>query len=98
MGDHVALWRGGTGVTSNLPAGVTGLAIDPSGSVFVASSSGLYWIPYQSSGLDVNGEVQIASSFGSGNAAPVGVALDDSENIYTDYGATTHGGSVAVEY
>ncbi len=102
VADGTNLWEitmpfgGATEITSNLPAGVTGLAVDPSGSVFVASSSGLYWIPYQvsgtSAGLSVNGEVQIASSFGSGPAAPIGVALDGSDNIYTDYGANATAG------
>ena len=78
--------------TTKLPSGVTGLAIDPSGSIFVSSASGVYWIPTQSSGLDVNGEVQLVSTLGSGNAAPVGVALDGSENVYADYGSSTHAG------
>lgn len=102
VADGQDLWEitmpfgGATKITSQLPAGVTGLAIDPSGSVFVASSSGLYWIPYQvsgtSAGLNINGEIQIAGSFGSGPAAPISVALDGWENIYTDYGATSTAG------
>ena len=40
----------------------------------------------------MNGEVQLVSTLGSGNAAPVGVALDGSENVYADYGSSTHAG------
>ena len=54
---------GVTEITSKLQAPVTGLAIDPSGSVFVADASGVVWIPYQttstSSGLNVNGAIQV---------------------------------------
>jgi hypothetical protein len=94
VADGTNLWEitmpfgGASEVTSKLPAGVTGLAIDPSGSVFVTSASGVLWIPYQvnstSSGLNVNAAVSVTSGLGS---APIGVALDGSENVYVDYGS-----------
>jgi hypothetical protein len=103
VADGTNLWEitmpfgGVTEVTSKLPAGVTGLAIDPSGSVFVAGASGVLWIPYQvtstSSGLSVNSEVLVAGGFGSGSSqAPFGVALDGSENAYADYGSGSSAG------
>jgi hypothetical protein len=73
-------------ITSALSAPVTGLAVDPSGSVFVAQSGGLIWIPYEASsgGLNVNGAVQVASDL---TTAPFSVALDGSENAYVSFGS-----------
>jgi hypothetical protein len=94
VADGTNLWEitmpfgGATEVTSQLPTGVTGLAVDPSGSVFVTSASGVLWIPYQvnstSAGLNLAAEVTVASGLGS---APIGVALDGLENVYVDYGS-----------
>ncbi len=102
VADGTDLWEitmpfgGATEITTQLPSGATGLAVDPSGSVFVAASSGLDWIPYQvsgtSAGLSINGIIQIAPSFGSGPAAPIAVALDGSDNAYVDYGANATAG------
>ena len=84
-------------ITSKLSAPVTGLAIDPSGSVFVAESSGILWIPYQvtstSSGLSVNAAVEVASGLGTNNSVlPISVALDGSENVYADFGSGASAG------
>lgn len=97
VADGTDLWEitmpfgGASEISTNLPTGVTGMAVDPSGSVLVASASGLTWIPYQTSGtsagLNINGAVQVIAGFGSGPAAPIGVALDKSQNIYADYGS-----------
>ena len=80
-------------ITSSLSAPVTGLAVDPSGSVFVAESTGLVWIPYEASsgGLNVNGAVQVAATLGSGSI-PVSVALDGMENAYATYGSGSTAG------
>jgi len=73
-------------ITSSLSAPVTGLAVDPSGSIFVAQSGGLAWIPYEASsgGLNINGSVQVASDLPT---APFSVALDGMENAYATYGS-----------
>lgn len=77
-------------LAGGLQAPVTGLAVDPSGSVFVAGASGLVWIPYNptTGALDINGVAQVASGLGAGGTAlPIGVALDASENAYATYGS-----------
>lgn len=76
-------------LTSSLAAPVTGLAVDPSGSVFVAGATGLMWIPFDATtgGLNVNGTVSVAPTVGSGAAVPFSVALDGMENAYVTYGS-----------
>ena len=96
VADGANLWElsmpfgGATEVTSTLPAPVSGLAVDPSGSVLVAGASGVIWIPYQTSatsaGLNVNGQVPVATS---GLGTIDGVALDAGDNIYVTYTATS---------
>jgi hypothetical protein len=83
------------GVATEVLAGglaepVTGLAVDPSGSVFVAGASGLVWIPFNvtTGALNINGVAQVASGLGTNNGAlPIGVALDASEDAYATYGS-----------
>lgn len=91
VADGTNLWEltstgGASEITSSLSAPVTGLAVDPSGSIFVAQSGGLIWIPYEASsgGLNVNGAVQVASDLAT---APFSVALDGMENAYVSYGS-----------
>jgi len=98
VADGTKLWEltpsgGSTEITSSLSEPVTGLAVDPSGSVFVAESSGLVWIPYEASsgGLNVNGAVQVASTLGGGSL-PISVALDGLENAYATYGSGSTAG------
>jgi hypothetical protein len=81
-------WGGMTEVATGLHAPVTGLAVDPSGSVFVAEANGLVWIPYSTTtgSLNVNSEILLTSSLGSGPAIPWGVALDGAQNAYASYG------------
>src|SRR5580698_8579002 len=55
-----------------------GLAVDPSGSVYVAQSGGTVRIPNESGTLNPADEVIIAPSV----TTPTSVALDQSENIY----------------
>jgi hypothetical protein len=78
-------------ITSTLAPPVTGLAVDPSGSVFVAQAGGLLWIPYQSStgGLNVNGAIQVASDL---TETPFSVALDGFENAYVSFGSGSTAG------
>jgi sugar lactone lactonase YvrE len=87
-------WGGMSKVASGLQTPVTGLAVDPSGSVFVAGANGLVWIPYSTStgALNPNSSILIASSLGSGPAIPWGVALDGSQNVYAAYGSGTTAG------
>ena len=97
VADGSNLWEitmpfgGLTEITSKLQAPVTGLAVDPSGSVFVADASGIVWIPYQtnatSSGLNVNGAIQVTTGLGATNSVPFGVALDGFQNAYATYGS-----------
>jgi hypothetical protein len=87
-------WGGATEVTSQLKAPVTGLAVDPSGSVFVAQASGLTWIPYEAStsGLNIDGAIAVSWSTTAPPIIPYSVALDGSQNAYVSYGATTTAG------
>jgi hypothetical protein len=82
-------------LSSGLQAPVTGLAVDPSGSVFVANAGGLVWIPYNTvtGSLNINGQVQVSTGLGANNAAlPYGVALDAAQNTYTTYGSGSTAG------
>ena len=102
VADGPNLWEltpsgGSSEITSSLSPPVTGLAVDPSGSVFVAESGGLAWIPFQPSagGLNVNGVVQVLTTLGN-NAAPLSVALDGFENAYVSYGSGADAGMSQV--
>ncbi|MGO9325853.1 MAG: Ig-like domain repeat protein [Terracidiphilus sp.] len=100
VADGSNLWEislpfgGSTKVASGLQSPVTGLAVDPSGSVFAAESNGLVWIPYSTTtgALNVNSEVLLASGLGSGPAVPWGVALDGTQNAYASYGSGSTAG------
>jgi hypothetical protein len=104
VADGSNLWEltpsgGQSEITSSLSAPVTGLAVDPSGSVFVAEDNGLNRIPYvaSSGGLSVDGVVLVASSLGGSNdSAPFSVALDGLENAYVTYGSGTTAGMAQV--
>ncbi|HVN93628.1 MAG TPA: Ig-like domain repeat protein [Terracidiphilus sp.] len=87
-------WGSSTKVASGLQSPVTGLAVDPSGSVFVAEANGLVWIPYSTTtgALNINSQILLASGLGSGPAVPVGVALDGSQNAYASYGSGSTAG------
>jgi hypothetical protein len=82
-------------ITKGLQAPVTGLAIDPSGSVIVAGATGLIWIPYNAATgtLNVNAPVTLTAGLGTSNSQlPFGVALDASQNVYADYGSGSTAG------
>jgi sugar lactone lactonase YvrE len=87
-------WGSATKVASGLQAPVTGLAVDPSGSIFVAEASGLVWIPYSTTtgALNINSQILLSSGLGSGPAIPWGVALDGNQNAYASYGSGTTAG------
>ncbi len=87
-------WGGSTKLAGGLQAPVTGLAVDPSGSVFVAEANGLVWIPYSTTtgALNVNSQVLLTSGLGSGPAIPWGVALDGTQNAYASYGSGSTAG------
>ena len=81
-------------ISTGLEAPVTGLAVDPSGSVFAAGATGLVWIPYNvaTGSLNINGQTLVTSGLGSGPAVPWGVALDSLQNVYASYGSGTNAG------
>src|SRR5580658_10210077 len=81
-------------ISSGLEAPVTGLAVDPSGSVFVAEASGLVWIPYDTATgtLSINGQILVTNGLGSSPQLPWGVALDGSQNVYATYGSGSTAG------
>ena len=81
-----------TEITIRLPTSDRiGLLI--SGSIFVAQSGGLFWIPFEASsgGLNVNGAIQLVSTLGS-SANPFSVALDGFQNALVTYGSGTTAG------
>ncbi|HWE85232.1 MAG TPA: Ig-like domain repeat protein [Terracidiphilus sp.] len=94
VADGSNLWQitpmgGAAELTSSLSAPVTGLAVDSSGSVFVAEATGLVWIPFDSTtgGLNVNGAVTVAATLGASSSVPVSVALDGMANAFVTYGS-----------
>jgi len=72
---------GGTGapvtLLNNL-SGATGLAVDPSGAIYISSASGTTRIPWVGGALDPAGETAIAATV-SGTSS---VALDRANNVY----------------
>jgi sugar lactone lactonase YvrE len=101
VADGAKLWEitmpyGGANnvISSGLEAPVTGLAVDPSGSVFAAGAGGLVWIPYSTTtgALNINGQILVTPGLGSGTAIPWGVALDGFQNAYASYGSGSNAG------
>jgi sugar lactone lactonase YvrE len=80
----------GTPVTllNNL-SGATGLAVDPSGAIYISSASGTTRVPYVSGALNLVGETAVASAV-SGTSS---VALDRANNVYLVQAA---GGAVTL--
>jgi Bacterial Ig-like domain (group 3) len=68
-----------TAITNGLVAPVTGLAVDPSGSVDVAQSGGILHIPSVAGTLSANSGVAIDSGVVT---APNGLAIDSLGNLY----------------
>lgn len=79
-----------------LQAPVTGLAVDPSGSVFVSQADGIWWIPFNTAtgSLNINAKVQVSSGLGGGStpAVPWSLALDGRQNLYATYGSGSTAG------
>ncbi|MDQ2740182.1 MAG: Ig-like domain repeat protein, partial [Actinomycetota bacterium] len=66
-------------ITNSLAAPVTGLAVDPSGSVDVAQAGGIIHVPSTAGTLSVNSAVAIDSG---AVTAPNGLAIDTLGNLY----------------
>jgi sugar lactone lactonase YvrE len=77
--DEINFWGGQATITSKLSAPVTGLAVDPSNSVYVAQSGGILRIPMEATGLNFNDAGAID---GGGVTTPSGVAIDSLGNFY----------------
>ncbi|HLI76070.1 MAG TPA: Ig-like domain repeat protein [Acidobacteriaceae bacterium] len=93
---EVNYWGGQTTITSSLQAPVTGLAVEPSGSVEVAQNGGILRIPLESGGLNFNDAAAIDAG---GVTAPSGIGLDSLGNFYvtaTSYNVSTVASSGAV--
>ena len=76
-------------MTSSLVAPVTGLAVDPSGSVYAAQNGGILRIPNLGGNLTVNSATSLATDV----AVPNGVGLDGLGNTYVTSGT---GGTAAL--
>ncbi len=82
-------------VTSQLSAPVTGLAVDPSGSVDVAQNGGIIRIPLGATGLQFNDASQIDNG---GVTSPSGIGLDGLGNLYVtapSYNITSYSATAA---
>jgi hypothetical protein len=108
--DEITFWGEGISATTgqatlspisnSLASPVTGLAVDPSGSVYVAQNGGVIRIPLESTGLSSADAADIDSG---GVTTPNGVGMDGLGNIYVtaaSYNVSTIGstgaGSTAV--
>jgi sugar lactone lactonase YvrE len=76
---EITSWGGQSTITNALSAPVTGLAVDPSGSVDVAQSGGILRIPFESTGLNFNDAAAIDSG---AVTTPSGVGIDSLGNLY----------------
>ena len=76
---EVNFFGGQTTITSSLAAPVTGLAVEPSGSVLVAQANGILRIPLEAAGLNANDAAVID---GGGVTAPSGLGTDSLGNVY----------------
>ncbi len=92
---EINFWGGQTTITGNLAAPVTGLAVDPSGSVDVAQNGGILRIPMEGTSLNYNDAAQIDSA---GVTAPAGIGIDSLGNLYVStlsYTTTTYTSTAA---
>ena len=97
---EINAYGGQSTITSGLVAPVTGLAVDPSGSVYVAQSGGVLRIPYvtssNGSGLNFNDAAAIDQG---GVTTPSGIGIDSLGNIYVSapsYAVSSVGSTGAV--
>jgi sugar lactone lactonase YvrE len=72
--------RSGGSLTTlvNTLSGATGVAVDPSGAVYVSSSGGTWRIPYVSGALNTAGQAAIATAVTN----PLALAIDNMGNVY----------------
>src|SRR6202012_4390253 len=85
----IDVWGGQSSITNNLAPPVTGLAVDPSGSVYIAQSGGIIRIPMTGSSLSANNAASIDNP---SVTAPAGLGLDALGNLYVtanSYSVTT---------
>jgi hypothetical protein len=91
--DEINFWDGQTTITSDLTTPVTGLAVDPSESVYVAQSGGVIRIPLVTSGTTSSLQYNDAADIDSGGVtSPNGIGIDGIGNIYvtaSSYGLST---------
>jgi hypothetical protein len=83
---------GGVGTPATLLnnlSGASGLAVDPSGAIYISSASGTTRVPYVSGALNPAGETAIASTV----SATSSVALDRANNVYL---VQSSGGAVTL--
>jgi sugar lactone lactonase YvrE len=71
-------------ITNSLSGSVTGLAIEPSGSVYVAQKGGILRIPNESGSLTFNDAALVAQDLVS---SPSGLAMDRFGNLFVSYGS-----------
>ncbi len=76
---EINFFGGQTTITSSLVAPVTGLAVEPSGSVEVAQANGVIRIPLEANGLNANDAAAIDAG---GVTAPSGLGIDSLGNVY----------------
>jgi sugar lactone lactonase YvrE len=82
--DEVTQWSEQSTITTKLSGSVSGLAMDASGSVYVAESAGLLRIPMAAGALSFNDAITI----GAGTVTtPTGVTIDRTGNVYVSYTA-----------
>lgn len=89
--DEITIWGGQSTITTQLTGTAGGLALDASGSVYVAESTGLLRIPSISNSLNIADSVTIDAT---DIPKAAGVALDRTGNLYVVY--STGGGTAGV--
>jgi len=90
--DEVTLWGAQSTITTQLTGTASGLALDASGSIYLAETTGLVRIPQLSGALSFNGAVSIDAT---NIVSPSSVAIDRTGDLYISYLATGSTPSVA---
>ena len=89
--DEVTYWGAQSTITTQLSGTTSGIALDPSGSIYLASSTALVRIPNLAGALSFNNAVSIDTT---NLKDPSGVAIDITGDLYVAYG--TAGGTPSV--
>jgi hypothetical protein len=87
-------WNVQTTITDTLTEPVTGLAVDASGSVYIAQSGGLLWIPAVATSTNPVGTLNVNDAIPLAVGAivtPAGLALDRVGNLYVSISGATPG-------